>query len=509
MRKKLMTLIAVCTLALSACGTSQTSNTPEPTTEPTKAVEATMAPTEALLPTAEPTAAPLPTAEPTATPTPEPTSTPAPVSYGEKNAFVIDNKTEYDLSFIHYVSEWESDEEAEYPGLTTKNEGCKLVLDSVTKSAEEEAGYTTFTVNYHLDYTVKQSVDIREGDSAGPIISLVQLFGVCDYYTGISGINNMADENGKVETVLNWNGEEIKVQISDEKKFDSEWGEWYEESEYICSLLCDHHEEHTLKITVPEGYDGIMLSLSKEGYVGQGKAAVEEAIRETGKTGEVENADNFYFVRLTDVVVDSEPTVAPEPTATPAPTTAPEPTATPAPTEAPVADGEEWETVLRELHSTEGYEIWSDAGRKKLSAFDARKAYIETLDSSVYRMGTIAAEDYFTEGKFDALFHEEAPDKAVMGSRYTRMLATTNVTYSLMTLVNLVTGETDVWGVEYTTYYDENLEEWNEDYTDAITIENATWWYNQTDNFRAQYGMITTWETLHYYIDLFNPADAV
>ena len=84
MKKKLITLVAVCTFALTACGTAQTSNTP--TAEPTNAAEATTAPTATAVPTVEPTATSVPTEEPTSTPTleptatatPEPTSTPTP-----------------------------------------------------------------------------------------------------------------------------------------------------------------------------------------------------------------------------------------------------------------------------------------------------------------------------------------------------------------------------------------------------------------------------------------------
>lgn len=85
MRKKFMTFVAGAALALTmaACGTAQTNST-VPTVEPTKEAEATITPTVAATSTVEPTATSTPvpteTPEPTATSTPVPTETPEPTA---------------------------------------------------------------------------------------------------------------------------------------------------------------------------------------------------------------------------------------------------------------------------------------------------------------------------------------------------------------------------------------------------------------------------------------------
>lgn len=78
MKKRIITLAAVATLALAmtACGSAQTSNDPTSTPEPTKAVEVTTAPTATTTPTVEPTKEP--TAEPTTAPTEAPEVTAEP-----------------------------------------------------------------------------------------------------------------------------------------------------------------------------------------------------------------------------------------------------------------------------------------------------------------------------------------------------------------------------------------------------------------------------------------------
>jgi len=338
--KKKVTLLVIATafvLALVACGQSNNEATvsteaPTATTAPTEKVEptATTAPTATSTPAPTATSTPAPTA--TSTPTPTATSTPTPMPYAEEHGIVIENKTEYDVSFIHYLSEMDSEEEAEYPGLTSENQACTLIIDSVTQKDADEQGYTTFTVQYHLDYAVKQSVDINVTDSSAPVICLVPAFSICDYYTGLAGINLLADENGIGETVLNWQGKEIKVRFSVQSEFTGEWGEWYQESDDIYSVLYICRTEQDLVITVPDGYDGIMLAIGKKGFQGQGKAAVDEIVQSAGTAGELfgaEKPEDGYFVRLTDIaeVIESEPT----------PTEAPE-VIEPTPTEAPVAE---------------------------------------------------------------------------------------------------------------------------------------------------------------------------
>ena len=347
MKKKviLFVIATVLVLALVACGQSNNEATvsteaPTATIAPTEKVEptATTVPTATSTPAPTATSTPAPTATstpaPTATSTPAPTatSTPTPMPYAEEHGIVIENKTEYDVSFIHYLREMDSYEEAEYPGLTSENQACTLIIDSVTQKDADEQGYTTFTVQYHLDYAVKQSVDINVTDTSAPVYWVTPAFSICDYYTGLAGIEQLADENGIGETVLNWQGEEIKVRFSVQSGYSEEWGEWYQESDDIYSVLFLCRNEHTIVITVPDGYDGIMLCMGKKGLEGQGKAAADKVIQEQGKTGEILESgtpEDAYFVRLTDIaeVIDSEP----------APTEVPE-VIEPTPTEAPVAE---------------------------------------------------------------------------------------------------------------------------------------------------------------------------
>lgn len=300
MKKKLFALITMfAVVGLVGCQNNTTAETPPAT--PTNGPTATSTPEPTSTPTPEPTATPTP--EPTATPTP--TCTPTPLPYAEEHGFIIDNKMEYELSFVHYVTAEDSEEEAEYEGFRTENEPYKLIIDSVTKETAAEAGYSTYTVKYHLNCGIKSYVDIRERDNIAPVRWTMPVFSLCDYYSGLAGLNNHPDENGETEIVINRQGEEIKVYISEEMEGGNEYGDWYQESEYIYSMIVYYQEKRILTVTVPDDYDGMMLSVPKKGFEGQGKEAYDRARQSSGGTELLleggNEAEKYCFVRLSDI----------------------------------------------------------------------------------------------------------------------------------------------------------------------------------------------------------------
>ncbi len=232
----------------------------------------------------------------------------------------------------------------------------------------------------------------------------------------------------------------------------------------------------------------------------------------------------------TNVPEAIEPTATPIPTATPEPTATPAPTATPEPTKAPVAETKTFETVLRELHS--------------LKTYEEREAYIEKLDKSKYKVEETNNRDFFSNGNsyegydpdmgetrtfkpdaldraFDAFsfvfydeFYEEYDDfEARYG--YSSWLQYT-YEYSLMTITDVTTGETDPWGAK--ARYSEERLVWDENWEEVIDteiveivhptiIEPVIDAYNSIfawDNF-YYYAMIKTWDTLKYYDDIYTP----
>lgn len=236
---------------------------------------------------------------------------------------------------------------------------------------------------------------------------------------------------------------------------------------------------------------------------------------------------------VTTPTIEQEPTDVPEivePTAMPEPTVTPAPTATPKPTKAPVAETKNFETVLRELHS--------------LRTYEEREAYIEKLDKSKYKVEETNNRDFFSKGNsyegydpdmgetrtfkpdaldrafdefsfvfYDELYEEYGDFEARYG--YSSWLQYT-YEYSLMTITDVTTGETDPWGAK--ARYSEERLVWDENWEEVIDteiveivhptiIEPVIDAYNSIfawDNF-YYYAMIKTWDTLKYYDDIYTP----
>ena len=231
---------------------------------------------------------------------------------------------------------------------------------------------------------------------------------------------------------------------------------------------------------------------------------------------------------------EPEATVVPtaEPTEEPKPTEVPEvitPTTEPEPTEAPVAEAKNFETVLRELHS--------------LKTYEEREAYIEKLDKSKYKVEETKNRDFFSEGNsyegfdpdmgertfkpdelnrafegFDFVFYDELYEEYDdFEARYGYSTGLQYAyDYSLMTITDVATGETDPWGAK--ALYSEELLVWDENWEEVIDteiveqvhptiIEPVIDAYNSIfawDNF-YYYAMIKTWDTLKYYDDIYTP----
>ncbi len=131
------------------------------------------------------------------------------------------------------------------------------------------------------------------------------------------------------------------------------------------------------------------------------------------------------------------------------------------------------------------------------------------MDKSAYKVGTIDADDFFTEGAFGKFFtycgYEGEAYEHVRPLRQGELysLGTCTGKYELVTLEDLATGEVHVWGVKFETTLFSN----NEVVTDVMLMEEVVIEYNNDDGYGDKFGYILDWPTLKYYRDLFDPAD--
>ena len=153
-----------------------------------------------------------------------------------------------------------------------------------------------------------------------------------DYYSGklYNSRATNGNESYSVETVLNWKDKKFTVT----KNSISEWEKYWDDTAFH---LQDYYSEdgyeepycatlyRTVVITVPEDYDGLMLYVRKtaddctikendyftleaqekrkekaEAYM-----STDRYLLDPNENGEVIDPDNYYFIRLTDDVIES------------------------------------------------------------------------------------------------------------------------------------------------------------------------------------------------------------
>ena len=448
MKKKILMTIVVATLTLAmvACGTAQTSNNTTSTPEPTKEVEVTTTPTATNTPVAEPTAEP--TVEPVATdaPTPEPTTTPEPTATLEPTV------TPEPTDVPEVVEPTKAPEPTATPKPTaTPTDNVKSFPCTVTKS-EYDIGFGDYR---EITRTFDTFSELTEFLYDKMNNEMVWSYSDAEEY--------IAALDGTYIEV-----KEVKVDVKGDEDLEEMFA-----TKHALNVVYDADRNEVA--AVPVGYYHIILVERATGESSDvmGHKFVLEEVENSGTYHE-ETYSNLSY----GMYIVNGPEITPVPTATPKPTEAPKPT------KAPVVESKDFKTVLRELFV--------------LFSYDERKAYIDKLDKSAYKVGTIDVDDFFTEGNLDKHFTGDM--YSFGGERYDGYRTGANCTYKLITLEDLSTGEAHVWGVEF------DVTNGSDTKTDVMIMENVIIYYNQWE-YAEEYGTIMNWPTLKYYSDLFNPAD--
>ncbi len=439
MRKKITLFVTVVALSLAmmACGTAQTSSNATSTPEPTKEVEATTTtPTATNTPAAEPTAEPA--VEPVATdaPTPEPTVTPEPTATPEPATTSEPTKAP-EPTATPKPTATPTDNVKSFPCTVTKSEYDIGFGDyrEITRTFDTFAELTEFLYDKMNNEMVWSYSDAEE------------------YIAALDGTY--------IEV------KEVKVDVKGDEDLEEMFA-----TKHALNVVYDADRNEVA--AVPVGYYHIILVERATGESSDvmGHKFVLEEVENPGTYHEKTYSGLSYGMYIVN-----GPEITPVPTATPKPTEAPKPT------KAPVVESKDFKTVLRDIYALEYYA--------------EREAYIAKLDKSAYKVGTIAADKYYTEGNLDSLF--TSGDYGFGGDNYPGAHQTGE--YKLITLEDLSTGEVDVWGVEFEVV-------WNDEVvTDVLPSEIAVWTYNTSPLCYEQYGYILDWPTLDYYKDIHNPAD--
>ena len=293
---KRLLVVSVSLMMISGCGESNTDTSSvdkiESTTEVTEATELT---TEEVTTEAEAT-----------TEAPEPEEVP----YGEEMGYTFspkDTETIYnDIPSLSHLDGTPYDVDVnEY----MENYEASSSIGRVFVSEPDSDGNVTYIITeYNSAYSDFKSDDFAE-ETDGEVKKFIWNIGrylhdVSDYYTGELIEANELKQGTNVqpaETVITWNNENIKISSinsfvnyswPNSERPDGETG-WRDSSEiYIVRA-----------ITVPQDYDGLVLSIPKKyhTYEGTEEDTSNKKLLDNASLGYTGNADDTVFIKVSDV----------------------------------------------------------------------------------------------------------------------------------------------------------------------------------------------------------------
>ncbi len=235
---------------------------------------------------------------------------PLPEPYFVKNNISFDTLGDLDLATVSGIEKngaWSQDDD-----IWVETGPAHYTFGAATCVPSEEIGYMDVMIPYNMTYSMTLYWDDtkRRDHPDEPYQPWVYWcsFDIGDYYTGktIAGRSLVVspEDSATDSTEYEWNGNtySIKCSVSSEENEEaSVYGDWtwdgdiaYETEQIAIDTI--------LKITIPQGYDGTVLSIERDGLTEKPGAPGEILTGDNGCFLDEHGADYYYFYRLSDLV---------------------------------------------------------------------------------------------------------------------------------------------------------------------------------------------------------------
>ncbi|MBQ7706210.1 MAG: hypothetical protein IJT72_00340 [Lachnospiraceae bacterium] len=242
------------------------------------------------------------------------TEAPAPVPFAEEKGFTWSDPyaglqlASYAFSYYDATGTHLTDDQIVFDN-TTGN----YTFGDITKSAPDASGYVTVTVPYTISTYIKCTVkdNISESYSA---TAYNRLLSYSDYYTGTQ-LKQGWDYNAKnwandyVYTDITYNNQTIQIGVLVTDEYIHPEYSFVEQNDvgYVYDATTERHI--TLKFYIPADYDGLVLSIPKEGYTEAWYNATSYDdgtqtynILGPDEAGWTYTPDQLYFIKVNDYI---------------------------------------------------------------------------------------------------------------------------------------------------------------------------------------------------------------
>lgn len=236
---------------------------------------------------------------------------PLPEPYFVKNNISFDELGDLDLATASAVEKngvWSEDDD-----IRVESGPAHYTFGEITCAPSEEAGYVDIAIPYRTTYSMTEYWDYikRQDHPDEPYQTwgYWSCFRIGDYYTGQTVptadlvVNPEASAARSLE--YEWNGNSYSITYDENtilySEYTSEDWDWDGDIAYLTSL---HTIDTILKITIPQGYDGTVLSIERNGITDLAEITgnPREPVIRDGYFLDEHDADYYYFYRLSDLV---------------------------------------------------------------------------------------------------------------------------------------------------------------------------------------------------------------
>ena len=227
---------------------------------------------------------------------------PLPEPYCVKNNITFENLQDMELPFAAAFSE--DGEIVEIDGLWADAGMAHYSFGEITMEPSEQEGCIDVTIPYEVSFSAEVHLDTARFGGGFRIEASWAALSVGDSYTGlfISAQGTYGSDTNEHIQNFEWNGNTYTLSYIKDTKTESGFTDWTGGDESIYNCTFNLNADIVYTITVPEGYDGAVLSIERNGKdevkLGRDKETDEKDIHFLDE----HDADYYIFYLLSDLI---------------------------------------------------------------------------------------------------------------------------------------------------------------------------------------------------------------
>lgn len=227
---------------------------------------------------------------------------PLPEPYCVKNNITFENLQDMELPFATAFSE--DGEIVEIDGLWADPGMAHYSFGEITIEPSEQEGYIDVTIPYEVSLSAEVYLDTTKFGGGFRIEASWAALSVGDSYTGLfvpSQGTYGSDTNQYIKD-FEWNGNTYTLSYTKDTNSESGFTDWTGGDESIYNCTYDLSADIVYTITVPEGYDGAVLTIERNGKDEVKLGRDEETDEKDIHFLDEHDADYYIFYQLSDLM---------------------------------------------------------------------------------------------------------------------------------------------------------------------------------------------------------------